>query len=96
MTEETDLQKEPEQTPDGWVREEIVAGMDTVGSLGFADDYLGMGSGYNCRECNHYLPIEALDDDTCPRCGTSGMIGTVIMGRKEVMVMYPEGWFDDA
>jgi hypothetical protein len=78
-----------------WVREEIIAGMDTVGSFGLAADYVGMGGGYKCRHCEHFIPIKSLDDDTCPRCGNSGMIGTVIMGRQEVTAMYPEGWFDE-
>lgn len=80
---------------DGWVREEIVAGMGTVGMSDQLDTYLGMGGGYKCRHCDHFIPIEALDDDTCPRCENSGMIGTVIQGRQEVTAMYPKGWFDD-
>lgn len=79
---------------DGWVREEIVAGMDTVGYMDQFDEYPGMGSGYKCRHCEHFIPIESLDTDTCPRCENSGMIGTVIMGRQEVTAMYPEGWYD--
>lgn len=82
------------EIPDGWVRKEVVAGMDTVGLSGFDDD-LGMGGGFDCPECGHYIPIDALDDDTCPMCGHRGMIGTVIMGRQEITAFYPEGWFDD-
>ncbi|WP_256394150.1 hypothetical protein [Natronoarchaeum rubrum] len=85
-----------QEVPDGWVREELVAGMDTVGTLGYADEYVGMGGGYKCRHCSHYIPIESLDDDTCPLCETGGMIGTIIMGMQEVTALYPEGWFDDA
>lgn len=83
------------ETPDGWTREEIVAGMDTVGISDHFDEFLGLGSAYKCRRCEHYIPIDALDDDTCPRCEHSGMIGTVIMGRQDVTAMYPDGWFDD-
>lgn len=85
------------ETPDGWTREDIVAGMDTVGIGDHFDEFLGLGSGYRCRRCEHFIPIDALDDDddTCPRCEHSGMIGTVIMGRQDVTVMYPDGWFDE-
>jgi len=81
--------------PEGWVRNELIAGMDTVGTLGFADDFAGMGGGYKCRHCDHYIPIESLDDDTCPLCGNSGMVGTVIMGKQKITAMYPEGWFGE-
>lgn len=84
------------QVPDGWVREEIVAGMATVGAGDLYDHYPGMGGGYKCDACDHFVPIEALDDDTCPCCGTSGMIGTVIMGSQEVTALYPGGWFDES
>jgi len=76
-----------------WQREEIIAGMDTIGPLA-PDDYLGMGGGYKCEDCDHFVPLESVDDATCPRCGRGGMIGTVIMGRQEVTAYYPEGWFD--
>lgn len=80
--------------PDGWVREELIAGMDTVGSLGLAEQYAGMGGGYKCETCDHYIPLESIEGDACPSCDTSGMIGTVIMGTQTVTAMYPEGWFD--
>jgi len=83
------------RVPDGWVREEIIGGMDTVGTLGMADEYLGMGGGYNCDTCEHYIPTEALEDATCPSCERSGMIGTIVQGRQEITALYPEGWFDD-
>lgn len=83
------------EIPDGWVREELVAGMDTVGSLGFADEYVGLGGGFKCERCQHFVPIESIDDDSCPSCGTSGMIGTIIMGTQHVTALYPEGWFDE-
>lgn len=81
--------------PDGWVREELIAGMDTVGSFGIPDEYVGMGGGYKCDPCGHFIPLESLDEATCPLCGTSGLIGTVIMGTQRVTALYPEGWFDD-
>lgn len=89
--------RDQHETPDGWTREEIVAGMDTVGISDHFDEFLGLGSGYRCRRCEHFIPINALDDDddTCPRCEHSGMNGTVIMGRQDVTAMYPDGWFDD-
>lgn len=90
----TDSAEDDTDVPDGWVREELVAGMGTVGSFGLTDGYVGMGSGFKCEPCQHFIPIDALDDDTCPCCGTSGMIGTVVMGRQEVTALYPEGWFD--
>ena len=81
--------------PEGWVRQEVIAGMKTVGLSDTFDQYLGMGSGYKCESCAHYIPIESLEDDTCPSCDGSGMIGTVIMGRQEITALYPEGWFDE-
>lgn len=84
-----------QDVPEGWVREELVAGMDTVGTFGFEDEYVGMGGGYKCGPCQHFIPLESVDDNACPACGTGGMIGTVIMGTQEVTALYPEGWFDD-
>lgn len=77
------------EVPSGWVREELIAGMKTVGR----DGYKGVGGGYKCDRCEHFIPIEALDDDVCPSCGRAGMIGTVIMGTQEVTSLHPEGWF---
>jgi len=81
------------ELPDGWEKRELVAGMETVGS--FTDDYAGMGGGYKCERCNHYIPIKAIDDDTCPACGRNGLIGTIIKGRQEITAAYPSGWFDE-
>lgn len=83
------------KVPAGWVREQLVAGMDTVGSFGSADEYVGMGGGFKCDQCQHFIPIESVDDSTCPSCGTSGMVGTVIMGTQVVTAMHPEDWFDE-
>lgn len=83
------------QPPDGWVREELIAGMDTVGTFGVPEEYVGMGGGYKCGSCDHFVPIEAIDDAVCPACDTGGMIGTVIMGTQEVVSLHPDGWFDD-
>lgn len=82
------------EVPDGWVREDVVAGMDTIGYSAFDDD-LGMSGGFKCGSCNHFIPLKAVEKPTCPSCGRGGMIGTVIMGRQEVTAMYPEGWFDE-
>lgn len=83
---------EQEQTvPDGWVREERLAGMDTIGRDGYDD----IGGGFKCDNCAHYVPLESIEGDTCPQCGRGGMIGTVVMGIQEVTILSPEGWFSD-
>lgn len=69
--------------------------MDTVGTLGRAEEYLGLGGGFKCETCSHFLPIEAVENAVCPVCGSGGLIGTVIMGAQWVTVLYPKGWFDD-
>lgn len=81
--------------PEGWVREDLVAGMDTIGDLGIASEYVGMGGGFKCEPCDHFIPIESVDEAECPVCGTRGLIGTIIMGRQDVTALYPEGWFDE-
>lgn len=81
------------ETPEGWVREEIVAGMGTVGICDHFEDFVGMGSGLKCRHCEHFVPIDAVGDRRCPSCDRA-TTGTVIMGRQDVTVMHPEGWFD--
>ncbi len=83
------------EIPDGWEREELIAGMDTVGSFSISDVYIGMGGGYKCNQCQHFVPLESVDDDACPLCDRCGMIATVIMGTQRVTALYPEGWFDD-
>ena len=87
MSEESTSDNDGSQPPaadDEWVREEIVAGMSTG----------RMESGYHCDHCEHYVPIEAVDRNRCPRCETVGMIGTVIMDRQTVTALYPTGWFN--
>lgn len=77
--------------PDGWVREEKIVGMNVVGRDGYQD----IGGGYKCETCDHYIPIESIDDSCCPMCGTCGMLGTVIMGSQEHHILSPKGWFDE-
>jgi hypothetical protein len=69
-----------ENIPDGWTRETRIGGMAVPD-----DDYKG---GYKCESCDHYIPTDH-SDGTCPMCGTSGLIGTVIMGRQEVTYLVP-------
>ncbi len=94
MKSEKDGQAIEQNIPTGWVREEIVAGMDTVGDWGLADQYPGLGSGMKCRHCEHFVPIDAVEGEHCPTCD-NWMTGTVIMGMQDVTALYPEGWFDD-
>ncbi|UIO98931.1 hypothetical protein Hbl1158_10330 [Halobaculum sp. CBA1158] len=96
MSADGEASGEQEDVPDGWIRRDLIGGMDTVGSLGLAEKYEGIGGGYCCRPCDHYVPIDAVDEPVCPMCGYSSMIGTVIMGTQEVTALHPEGWsFDD-
>lgn len=77
--------------PDGWRRETVLAGMDTVGYEDGAD----ISGGYKCESCSHFIPINAIDEATCPGCGSSGLIGTIVAGRQEFTVLFPEDHFDE-
>ena len=75
--------------PDGWVREDRLDGMNLVHEDGH------FGGVYKCDRCDHFIPIETVDEAVCPSCGTGGLIGTVIMGTQEVTFLYPADFFDD-
>lgn len=76
--------------PDGWLREDVIGGMDTVGFRDGAD----IGGGFKCDPCGHFIPIDALDDDVCPMCGRGGMIGTIVAGVQEFTLLYPANFYD--
>lgn len=85
------MSHETDAVPEGWVREDRKGG---IGGLRF-DAFDGPASGWKCDNCDHYIPLDAIDGDTCPQCGRSGMIGTVVMGLQTITVLSPEGWFDE-
>lgn len=76
MTNDTDV-------PDGWFRETRLTGIDGP------DDLAG---GYLCPDCDHFVPIEFADGDSCPACGAGGLIGTVIAGEQEATYLLPRDY----
>jgi hypothetical protein len=76
--------------PDGWEREEMVAGMGTVTSLW---DGPQIGGGLKCDRCDHFIPIDELAEPVCPMCDSRGLIGTIIQGRQEVTMLFPSGLY---
>lgn len=86
----TNREEQSVDVPDGWVREELISGMNTIGR----DEYPGASGGFKCDRCSHFVPIESVEDAVCPACGRGGLIGTIIAGAQVQTFLYPEGWFE--